>query len=159
MLVVSDTSPINYLILIDCIDLLPRLFGRIVIPLTVLGELTEPDSPAVVKSWLSKPPDWLEARSPRPVEDSLLPDLDTGERDAILLARELGADALLADDYAAYERAGKEGIRVVRTLAILRLGAKRGWIDLPRAIVLLQKTNFRIRLNIVEELLAEDSKS
>jgi predicted nucleic acid-binding protein len=32
MIVVSDTSPINYLILIELQDLLPKLFDRILIP-------------------------------------------------------------------------------------------------------------------------------
>jgi predicted nucleic acid-binding protein len=40
--VVADTSPLNYLILIEALDLLPRLYGRIVIPVEVLNELSEP---------------------------------------------------------------------------------------------------------------------
>jgi len=30
--VISDTSPLNYLVLIDEIDVLPRLYGRVIIP-------------------------------------------------------------------------------------------------------------------------------
>ena len=37
--VVSDTSPINYLIRIGEIDLLPKLFGEVLIPPAVLQEL------------------------------------------------------------------------------------------------------------------------
>jgi len=32
MIVIADTSPICYLILIQAIDLLPKLYGRILIP-------------------------------------------------------------------------------------------------------------------------------
>ena len=32
MIVVADTTPLNYLVLIDQVDLLPRLFGGILIP-------------------------------------------------------------------------------------------------------------------------------
>jgi predicted nucleic acid-binding protein len=32
MIVVADTSPVNYLVLIDEIDLLPQLFGTVVMP-------------------------------------------------------------------------------------------------------------------------------
>ncbi len=39
MIVVSDTSPLNYLILIGEEELLPKLFGRVVIPNAVFGEL------------------------------------------------------------------------------------------------------------------------
>jgi predicted nucleic acid-binding protein len=35
MIVVSDTSPICYLILVGQIDLLPRLYGQVVIPQAV----------------------------------------------------------------------------------------------------------------------------
>jgi len=39
MIVISDTSPLNYLILIDYQDVLPTLFGQIIIPQAVLNEL------------------------------------------------------------------------------------------------------------------------
>ncbi len=32
MIVVSDTSPLNYLILVDCIDVLPQVFGQVYVP-------------------------------------------------------------------------------------------------------------------------------
>ena len=32
MIAVSDTSPLNYLILIELQDVLPKLFGRVLIP-------------------------------------------------------------------------------------------------------------------------------
>ena len=35
MIVVADTSPINYLVLIKEIEILPRLYGKVVIPQTV----------------------------------------------------------------------------------------------------------------------------
>ena len=40
-LVVADTGPINYLILIGEIDILPKLFDQIVIPSSVLAELQQ----------------------------------------------------------------------------------------------------------------------
>jgi predicted nucleic acid-binding protein len=45
MVVVADTSPINYLVLIDQIDLLTRLYVRILIPPAVLEELMHPLAP------------------------------------------------------------------------------------------------------------------
>jgi predicted nucleic acid-binding protein len=35
MIVVADTSPINYLILIEEIDILPKMYGSVVVPQTV----------------------------------------------------------------------------------------------------------------------------
>jgi len=39
MIVVADTSPVNYLVLIDEIDLLPIIFGKVLIPEAVMEEL------------------------------------------------------------------------------------------------------------------------
>jgi hypothetical protein len=45
MIVVCDTSPVNYLVLIDEIDLLPQLFTTVVLPAGVLAELQHPRTP------------------------------------------------------------------------------------------------------------------
>lgn len=45
MIVVCDTSPVNYLVLIDGIDLLPQLFTTVVLPAGVLAELQHPRTP------------------------------------------------------------------------------------------------------------------
>ena len=42
MIVVADTSPLNYLLLIDEIELLPAIFGHVLVPHTVLQELLHP---------------------------------------------------------------------------------------------------------------------
>ena len=60
MIVVSHTSPINYLIAIGQINVLPVLFGRVVAPNAVLEELSHPNAPSVVREWIAKPPDWFE---------------------------------------------------------------------------------------------------
>lgn len=50
--VVADTSPINYLVLIDAIHTLKDLYSRIVIPQDVFQELTSPGAPIVVGNWV-----------------------------------------------------------------------------------------------------------
>ena len=40
MIVVSDTTPLISLLKIDCIDLLEKLFGQVLIPQAVFDELT-----------------------------------------------------------------------------------------------------------------------
>ena len=39
MIDVSDTSPLNYLVLIEAVEVLPALFGRVVVPPAVIEEL------------------------------------------------------------------------------------------------------------------------
>jgi predicted nucleic acid-binding protein len=51
MLVIADTSVLNYLILLDQLALLPALYTRVVIPTVVLTvELPHPDSPTSVRA-------------------------------------------------------------------------------------------------------------
>jgi predicted nucleic acid-binding protein len=62
-LVVADTGPLNYLVLIEAIELLPKLFQRVFAPEAVRAELLDQDAPAVVRAWAAQPPGWLEVRT------------------------------------------------------------------------------------------------
>jgi predicted nucleic acid-binding protein len=42
MIVIADTGPINYLILIQEIQILPVLYGQILVPASVCDELKHP---------------------------------------------------------------------------------------------------------------------
>jgi predicted nucleic acid-binding protein len=59
-LVIADTGPINYLILIGHVDILPRLFERVIIPGIVLAELAHEFALASVQRWAPAAPDRLE---------------------------------------------------------------------------------------------------
>jgi predicted nucleic acid-binding protein len=152
MLIVSDTSPINYLVLIEAIEVLPALHPRVVIPLAVWEELRAPASPGPVRAWTRNPSHWLEISRPTSAPDERLAHLGQGERDAILLAQELNA-ALLVDEVKAYREAKRRNIPTLRTLAILDKAAERGLIDLTRAVERLRQTNFRVRPEILGQLL------
>jgi predicted nucleic acid-binding protein len=49
-LVVADTGPLSYLVLIDAIELLPKLFEKVFTPEAVTAELLDQDAPAVVRA-------------------------------------------------------------------------------------------------------------
>lgn len=151
MIVVSDTSPLNYLVLIDAIDILPRLFQRVFIPATVSSELQHQRTPELVRAWAESPPSWLEVRSP--LHSLTLPGLHRGESDAIVLAEEMGADRFLVDERDAAKIAIRRGLRVVGTLAVLGEAAERSLIDLSLMIRRLQATNFRGPESLIQELL------
>jgi predicted nucleic acid-binding protein len=40
MIVAADTSPLNYLILINEIEMLPKLYGTVIVPPSVRDELS-----------------------------------------------------------------------------------------------------------------------
>lgn len=59
MIIVSNTSPINYLVLIEHINLLSKLFKQIIIPQEVYNELSDMAAPLPVQTWIAAAPDWL----------------------------------------------------------------------------------------------------
>jgi predicted nucleic acid-binding protein len=67
-LVVADTSPVSYLLILDHIDILPRLFGRVFVPEAVHKELCHPSAPPRVREWAAGVPDWLEVMPVEAVE-------------------------------------------------------------------------------------------
>jgi len=152
MLIVSNTSPINYLVLIGAVEVLPALHRQVVIPVAVLEELRAPATPGPVRAWTRNPPHWLEIVHPTSAPDERLAHLGRGERDAILLAQELNA-ALLIDEVKAYREAKRRNIPTLRTLAILDKAAERGLIDLTQVVERLRRTNFRVRPEILDQLL------
>ena len=64
MIVVSDATPLNILVRVGEVDVLPKLFGRVIAPGAVLEALSKPQTPELLRAWSSSPPSWLEIRSP-----------------------------------------------------------------------------------------------
>jgi predicted nucleic acid-binding protein len=155
-LVVADTGPLNYLVLIGESEILPKLFEKVFAPEAVCAELRHSMAPPVVRSWAENPPAWLEVRStPVAANDPLLRALDDGERAALALARALGADFVLMDDRAGVAVARRQGFAVTGTLGVLDLAARHGLTDLDAAFARLKATNFRYRPEIMDALLAQ----
>lgn len=153
MIVVSDTSPINYLVLIGHADLLHTLFGNVVVPLAVFEELTHVDSPPAVSSWLAAPPAWLSMHRPAIGMDL---GLDRGEADAISLAIEMDADAILIDERLGREVAANQQLTVIGTVGVLLRAAGADMIVLREALDALRSTSFRISDQIIDDALALD---
>ena len=151
--VVADTGPLQYLVLIEAADFLPRLFGKVLAPDLVRTELSQPKTPTKVRDWLATQPQWLEPRATPPETSLPFPQLGKGERAAIALAQEAQADLILMDDRAGVIAARSQGFRVMGTLGILDLGARHGWIDLQSAFTRLKATNFRYRPQLLDALL------
>ena len=85
-LVIADTGPINYLVLIERIDLLPALFQKVILPSAVQRELDDRDTPPSVRDWIAHPPAWVEV-SETPsgyCDDESLEGLDECEQAASL---------------------------------------------------------------------------
>ena len=72
MIVVSDTTPINYLVLVGKQDILPLLFGQVIVPEAVMRELQAAAAPPEVRQWLSSRPAWLETKQAATRPDTTL---------------------------------------------------------------------------------------
>lgn len=152
MIVVSDTGPLNYLILIGESAVIPRLYRRLLIPRAVADELAAPAAPDAVREWLAAPPDWLDIR----VTESALgpPTLHPGERETIALARTLQADLVLLDEKKGRAAARSQGLRVVGTLGVLAQAAAQDLIRLPDAVAKLRDTSFQVSDTLLAAVLA-----
>lgn len=123
MIVVSDTSPLNYLVLIDLQHILPELFERILIPSAVRDELQSAGAPEAIVQFMAAAPAWLETRQVSAV-DPELQHLDRGEREAITLAA-LSVGTVLID-----ERKGSNDSLWNWTASSVLVDGGRTWVTL-----------------------------
>lgn len=152
MIVIADTGPINYLILIGEIELLPALYERVAVPPSACEELGRLRAPEVVRAWIAQPPSWLEILAPTRSPDVGLAHLDAGERDAILLAQELAADQIVIDEIRGRREAQRRGLHFTGTLGVLAAGAEQGLVDVRMAVDRLRQTSFYISADILDRL-------
>ena len=143
MIAVADASPICYLVLIGEIELLAKLFSKVLVPPVVIEELLAEGAPATVRSWASAPPTWVEVREAPMGTRPDLAGLQAGECTAILLAESVSADLVLLDEKAARLVATKRGLGIAGVLGVLAEAANRSLVDLPAAIDRLTQTSFR----------------
>ncbi|WP_238232108.1 MULTISPECIES: DUF3368 domain-containing protein [Methylobacterium] len=155
----SDTGPLNYLVLIDHAHVLKPLFGSLLIPEAVRRELGHPGAPARVQTWIAASPGWLSVHPDSADTDATLHRLGDGERQAIVLARARAATLILMDDRAGVAAARAMGSVVIGTLGIIDLAARRGLLDVAQAVARLRNTNFRCRPSLLFDLLARHRAS
>jgi predicted nucleic acid-binding protein len=157
MIVISDTSPILYLVLIDQIELLLQLYQRIFIPETVRDEMIDVGAPLILRQWIAVPPRWVEICIVESSNQAELERLDPGEKAAIELAQQINADLLIVDDRAGRQAALNLGLKITGLLGILKDAETLGLIDLPKMLErLVTETNFRASPKLIKRLLQND---
>lgn len=144
MLVVADSSPLNFLVRLGYAGFLPILFREVVIPPQVATELSEPSTPRAVREFVAKPASWLVIRAPERIEP--ITGIDPGEAAAISLALELKAALLLIDERDGRKAARKRNLPVTETIGVLERAAEMGLVPLALAFSRLkEQSDFRIR--------------
>ncbi|MFO0895895.1 MAG: hypothetical protein U0836_00580 [Pirellulales bacterium] len=157
MIVVSDTSPLRYLVLIEAEGILPAMFRRILVPPAVIEELRHSSAPVAVAAWAASPPAWLEIQAPADLATTTA--LGRGEIQAIAFALETPTNALLVDDHKARRAAAVRGIVTIGTVTILEHAALKNLLSLSEAFRRLRRTNFRCTDRLLAAALERDEAS
>ena len=150
MIVVSDTSPLTALLTIGEVELLRQLFAEVIIPQAVRDELlrNHPDLP-----------DWLRVETVKHPAEALrlMEFVDSGEAEAIELAKELQADRLLIDERKGRRLAIQEGVPVIGLLGAVLLAKRRNLI--PEAGAVLDRLEKEAGMYLSREIREQALKS
>ena len=152
-LVVADTTPLNYLIIIGRSEVLGSLFGEVLIPAAVLKELRHPKAPDAVTRWLQAPPVWLRVTSVQSVDETI--QLGEGENEAISLAVEQQVKVVLMDERKGRAAAEARGLVAIGALNLIDLADEAGLLDGIAAIDDLRQTTFRADQTLLERFEAK----
>lgn len=155
MLIVSDTSPITNLIRINKLDLLKQLYSEVVIPEKVQDELINYENQ---KEEIDKR-DWIFVRTVSNSDEvrKLEEELDAGEAEAIVLAKELDADILIIDERKGRKIAEENGLKIIGLLGVLIKAKQMGYIEELKPLLneLINNVGFRVSRGLYNRILTE----
>ncbi|MEO8861871.1 MAG: DUF3368 domain-containing protein [Ginsengibacter sp.] len=156
MIVISDTSCIGYLIIIDKLFLLQNNFSEVTVPDAVHKEILQLSGYNLSK-YLSA--DWISFRQITNLQlyKDLLKEVDEGESEAIVLAKEISADLLLIDERKGTLIARSLGIKTIGLLGVLLLSKDKNIIPFVQPVLdeLIATTTFRIDKNLYTNVLKQ----
>ena len=155
MIVVSDSTILIGLLKIGELDLLDKIFRKIYIPEEVFRELVvkgkgKPGSEDI------KRVDWIESKAVKDkIQVALLQgNLDKGEAEVLVLAKELKANLVLVDEEKARKSAIIAGYEIMGLLGFLVLAKSLDLIGEVRPLIdELEAKKFRISKKLIEETL------
>ena len=153
-IVISNTSPIFYLHRLGQLELLHRLYSRILVPEAVIEELKAgrdqgEDVPDIANH------DWIEVRSVHvPEVVSLIMDLGPGEAQVLAMAIENPGSLAIIDDRLARELAQARDIRITGTAGIFLKAKQAGYIKSVKSLLkTLIQLDFRLSEAVVDNIL------
>jgi len=142
--VVSNTSPLLYLHQLGSIDLLPVLYSQVIVPVSVVEELTAGRAAGHDVPNVAALPWARVVSSPTLALLALATDLGKGEAEAIAIAHERNA-LLILDDGLARRHAQIVGVTLTGTLGVLVKAKAAGHIPTVAPLVSrLTELGFRL---------------
>lgn len=137
MTVVADSSPLIILTKLGCFDSLNRVFPRVHISSEVRQEVVVAGAGLPGALEVSKA-EWIEVKavqSPAHLHSEQRKyGLGPGEMSTILLAKELGANPVLLDDYRARKLAKAEGLEIMGSIGLLEIFCLRHYFADLRSV-------------------------
>ena len=151
MIVISDNSALSGLAEAGLLELLPRMFGVVVIPEAVHRESMDPGAPAELRRFMSQSPDWLQVEPDPEISLPETVNLDPGEAAAITLAWGHRWDCrLLLDEKSGRRVAAALGLPMTGVVGLVGDAAKLGLLEFNDAIARLRTTGFYITDQVIE---------
>lgn len=151
--VISNTTPIIALALIDKLALYQELYGEVLIPPTVKTELlaggSRAGAPEIQDATYIRA---VPLRAPRHAD--LLSDLDRGEAEVIALAMERDADLVIIDERLGRHHAQRLGLSVTGVLGVLLRAKQQKLIsEIEPLIVQMRLSGIRLSDSLIQRVL------
>lgn len=156
MIFVSNTTPLIGLASIQRFDLLHKLFGKIYIAQAVYNEAVVAGREVGGAKLEVSTASWIETVTvkDRLAVEVLLDELDLGEAETIVLAREINADWVLMDEKKGRRKLSELGLNKIGTLGILLKAKQLGLMPIIRPeLEQLQQQGFSLSPTVVDAIL------
>lgn len=158
MIVVSNTTPLIGLASIQRFDLLQQLFGELNIPQAVYDEAVAAGREEGGAKREVSGATWIKTVGvkDRLAVEVLLDEMDLGEAEAIVLARETHADRVLMDEKKGRRKLAQMGLKKIGTIGILLMAKQAGLLSAIRPeIEKLRRQSFSISQEVIDAVLQE----
>jgi predicted nucleic acid-binding protein len=154
--VVADTGPLIALAGIDGLDLLPQLFGSVLVPDAVHDEMLAGGEGALGLDAYQRA-EFLDVREVSRIDPALQALLHRGEASVVALARSVDADLVLIDEQKARKVArGIYGLTVIGSVRVLLEAKRRGFLpSIAEKLDAMRANGYRLHDRIVEAALSE----
>lgn len=162
MIIVSNTTPLIAFSSLQQFELLGKLFGKVYITEAVYSEATAVKNEKDNLAYEISQADWI---CPLKVKDRLavdvlLDELDLGEAETIVLAKELNADWVLMDEKKGRRKLAQLGLPKIGTLGLLLKAKEVGLLsNVKPAIEQLNRVGFNLSLNVINLVLEQANES
>ncbi len=158
MIVVSDTTPLIGLAAIGHFDLLEQLFGPIHIPQAVYNEAVIAGRERGGAKQEVASANWISTVhvQDRLAVEVLLDELDLGEAETIVLAREINADLVLMDEKKGRRKLAELGLNKIGTVGILLKAKQIGLLPtIQNDLEQLRQRGFSLSQSVVDAVLRQ----